>query len=49
MITYDDCEYVREKFKDYSITPIEIMYGMRSIGKNSEMKGKEIIITNYEF
>ena len=49
MITYDDCEYVREKFKDYDITPIEIMYGMRSIGKNSEMKGKEIIITNYEF
>jgi DNA adenine methylase len=48
MITYDDCEYTRELFKDYQITPFELMYGMRNVSKGNEMKGKEILITNYE-
>lgn len=48
MITYDDCEYIRELFKDYQITPFELMYGMRNVSKGNEMKGKEILITNYE-
>lgn len=48
MITYDDCKYIRELFKDYQITPFELMYGMRNVSKGNEMKGKEILITNYE-
>jgi len=48
MITYDDCEYTRELFKDYQITPFELMYGMRNVTKGNEMKGKEILITNYK-
>lgn len=29
------------------IIPFELMYGMRNVTKNSEMKGNEIIIANY--
>ena len=47
MITYDDCEYIREKYKDYYIFPLEFSYGMKNVSPNADMKGKEIIITNY--
>ncbi len=47
MITYDDCDYIRNLYKDYTIIPFELMYGMRNVTKNSEMKGNEIIIANY--
>lgn len=47
MITYDDCDYIRNLYKDYTIIPFELMYGMRNVAKKSEMKGNEIIITNY--
>lgn len=47
MITYDDCQYIRDLYKEYKIIPFEIMYGMRNVTKNAEMKGNEIIICNY--
>jgi DNA adenine methylase len=48
MITYDNCEYIREMYKDYNIIPFEFAYGMRNVTANAEMTGKEILITNYE-
>ena len=47
MITYDDCDYIRQLYKDYTIIPFELMYGMKNVSKDSEMKGKEIVIKNY--
>lgn len=48
MITYDDCDYIRELFCDYYITPFELVYGMRNVSEGKNMKGNEILITNYE-
>lgn len=47
MITYDDCEYIRNLFNGFKITPFEFAYGMRNVKKENEMKGKEILIMNY--
>ena len=48
MITYDNCDYVRETYKDFNIIPFEFAYGMRNVTANAEMTGKEVLITNYE-
>lgn len=48
MITYDNCDYIRDKYKDYNIIPFEFAYGMRNVTKGGEMTGKEILITNYD-
>jgi len=48
MITYDNCDYVKEMYKDFNIIPFEFAYGMRNVTANAEMTGKEILITNYE-
>ena len=47
LITYDDSEYIRGLFKDFSITPIQFAYGMTNVGKKASLKGNEIIIKNY--
>lgn len=47
MLTYDDCDYIRELYKDYNITPFSIMYGMKNVTHNAKMKGNEILITNF--
>lgn len=49
LMTYDDCEYIRELYKDFNIKEFELMYGMRNVSKNADMKGKEIFISNYSF
>lgn len=48
MITYDDCEYIRDLYKDFNIRPFEFSYGMRNVTEDADMKGKELIITNYD-
>lgn len=48
MITYDDCDFVREHYKDYNITPFSLMYGMRNTTKDANLKGNEVMITNYD-
>lgn len=42
MITYNDCEYIRDMFSSYNITEMSFSYGM-----SKDKSGKEIIITNY--
>lgn len=46
-MTYDDCDYIRDLYKDYNIFPFEFSYGMRNAGKGN-MKGKELLISNYD-
>lgn len=48
LITYDDCPYIRELYKDFNIRPFEFAYGMRNVVENADMTGKELIITNYD-
>lgn len=48
MISYDDCEYVRNLYKDYHIYDFDFVYSMTNAGGNKCKTGKEIVITNYE-
>ncbi|MBX3163797.1 MAG: DNA adenine methylase [Bacteroidetes bacterium] len=47
LITYDDCEYIRELFSFANIIPWDLTYGMRNVTENSNQKGKELFISNY--
>lgn len=47
LITYDDCDYIRELFSFANIIPWELTYGMKNITKDSKQKGKELFISNY--
>ena len=47
LITYDDCEYVRDLFSFAEIIAWKAVYGMRNVGENSDQKGREIFISNY--
>ena len=49
LITYDDCEAVRENFS-FSNTFIyewELQYGMNNYKQKQAKKGNELFITNY--
>ena len=49
MITYDNCEWVREQFKDFNQYDFQATYSMTNNNKTGKAKvGKELIITNYE-
>ena len=48
LMTYDNCEYIRDLYKDYNIIDHEFAYGMRNAVKGNDMTGKEILITNYQ-
>ncbi|MCK6604594.1 MAG: DNA adenine methylase [Ignavibacteriaceae bacterium] len=48
LITYDDSDYIRDLFSFANIQPWDITYGMRNVSKNSNQKGKELFISNFE-
>jgi DNA adenine methylase len=47
LITYDDCDEVRNLFSFAEIIPWELQYGMNNINKKKTLKGKELFIKNY--
>lgn len=47
LLTYDDSDYGRDLFSFASITPWEVVYGMKNITEDSDQKGKELFISNY--
>lgn len=47
LITYDDCEYIRELFSFAKIIPWNLTYGMRNVNVSSSQKGNELFISNY--
>jgi len=47
LITYDDCEYIRELFSYANIFEWDLKYGMRNVKENSNQNGKELFISNY--
>ena len=48
LITYDDSPKIRDLFKFANIYKFNLQYGMNNIWRKKAMKGKELIITNYE-
>ena len=48
LMTYDDCGYIRNLYKDYNVKEFEFSYGMRNAGGGNDMKGKELLISNYD-
>jgi DNA adenine methylase len=48
LITYDDCNEIRNLFSFAEIIPWSLQYGMNNYGQDSAGKGKELFITNYE-
>ncbi len=47
LITYDNCEYIKELFSFAHIAEWDLMYGMRNQTQTSDQLGKEIFISNY--
>jgi DNA adenine methylase len=47
LITYDDCEHIRELFKFSNIMSWNLTYGMRNVSDSSDQIGKELFISNY--
>ena len=47
LITYDDCEYIRDLFSFAHIIPWHLTYGMRNITQQSNQNGKELFISNF--
>jgi DNA adenine methylase len=47
MISYDDCDYIRQLYKNYNIYGFDFVYSMTNVGNNKCKVGKEIVITNY--
>jgi DNA adenine methylase len=48
LITYNDCEYIRNLFSFARIVPFEAKYGMKNVNPNKvNQKGNEILIMNY--
>lgn len=48
LITYDDSEYIKELFSFASIRSWNLTYGMRNVTDNSDQKGNELFISNYD-
>ena len=49
LITYDDCDYIRDLFTFANIREWSLTYGMRNVGENSNLKGEELFISNFPF
>ena len=48
LITYDDCEVIRNLFNFGHIYEWELQYGMNNYKQNHAKKGRELFISNYE-
>ncbi len=48
LITYDNCDYIKDLFSYAHISEWNLMYGMRNQTENSNQLGKEIFIANFE-
>jgi len=49
LITYDNSEYIKERYKDFYILDWELQYGMNNYKSKTAAKGKEVLIGNFDF
>jgi DNA adenine methylase len=47
LITYDECEYIKNIFSFANIIPYSLRYGMRNVSKTANSNGREVFISNY--
>lgn len=47
LITYDDSQFIRNKFHFANVIPFKLIYGMRNQTIHSNQKGHEIFISNF--
>lgn len=48
LVTYDNCAYIKDLYKDFYQLEWELQYGMTNSGNNASILGKELLIANYE-
>lgn len=48
LITYDDCEFIRDLYKDYHQKEWTLQYGMNNYKQGKAEKGRELLIANYD-
>lgn len=48
LITYDNCDYIKDLFSFANIAEWNLMYGMRNQTETSNQLGKEIFIANFD-
>ncbi|MFX0198237.1 MAG: DNA adenine methylase [Candidatus Hodarchaeota archaeon] len=48
LITYDDCQEIRDLFSFADIYEWKAQYGMNNVSKKKAEKGRELFVTNYE-
>ncbi|RAM51935.1 MAG: DNA adenine methylase [Hapalosiphonaceae cyanobacterium JJU2] len=49
LITYDNSPQIRDNFQSMNVCEWELQYGMNNYKQSGAAKGKELIITNYQF
>lgn len=48
LLTYDNCEFIRELYKDFYTLEWNLQYGMNNYKRGKADIGKELLISNYE-
>lgn len=48
LITYDNCAFITDLYKDYHQKDWELQYGMNNYKQGKAAKGKELLIANYD-
>jgi DNA adenine methylase len=47
LMTYDNCDYIREQYQDFEMRSWQLQYGMNNYKQNNAAMGKEILIANF--
>ncbi|TVQ59185.1 MAG: DNA adenine methylase [Spirulina sp. DLM2.Bin59] len=47
LMTYDNCDYVREKYQEFEVKSWELQYGMNNYKQGNAAMGKELLIANF--
>lgn len=48
LLTYDNCEYIKELYKDFYTLEWDLQYGMNNYKQKKAGIGKELLISNYD-
>lgn len=48
LLTYDNCEFIKELYKDFYTLEWDLQYGMNNYKQKKAGIGKELLISNYE-
>jgi hypothetical protein len=48
LLTYDECDYIRERYADYTQLRWTLQYGMNNYRQPHARPGKELFIANYD-